>query len=83
MDILNPLQAKFFLGNIKLYLHFISLPHTDMTQVIEILPQVRQRTYPIYIVNIMSADALAMQGDRASATMISTMLYRNNSVPAC
>ena len=30
----------------------------------------------------MDADVLATQGTRASATMISTMLNRNNSVPA-
>ena len=38
-------------------------PHPlDTTQVVEILPHVRQeRTCPIYIVNIVGADALATQ----------------------
>ena len=39
---LNPLRAKFFRGNINIYLHFVSFLHTDMTQVVEILPQIRQ-----------------------------------------
>ena len=37
----NPLRAKFFRGNINIYLHFMSLLHIDMTQVLKILPQVR------------------------------------------
>ena len=39
---LNPLRAKFFWGNINIYLHFMSFLHIDMTQVGEILPQIRQ-----------------------------------------
>ena len=39
---INPLRAKFFRGNINIYLHFVSFLHIDMTQVVEILPQVRQ-----------------------------------------
>ena len=39
---INPLPAKFFKGKKNLYLHFMSFLHTDMTQVVEILPQVRQ-----------------------------------------
>ena len=39
MNCLNPLRAKFFRGNI--YLHFMSLLHIDMTQVLKILPRVR------------------------------------------
>ena len=38
---LNPLRAKFFRGNINIYLHFISLLHIDVTQVLKILTQVR------------------------------------------
>ena len=53
--------------------------HIDMTQVIEILPQVR--TYAFYLVNIMAADVLVMQGAKASATMILTQVNRDNSVP--
>ena len=39
---LNPLHAKFFRGNKNINLHFMSFLHIDMTQVLEILPQVRQ-----------------------------------------
>ena len=39
---LNPLRVKLFRGNTYTYLHSISLPHIDMTQVVEILPHVRQ-----------------------------------------
>ena len=38
----NPLRVKFVRGNINIYLHFVSFLHIDMTQVIEILPQIRQ-----------------------------------------
>ena len=34
-------RVKFFRGNINMYLHFMSLLHIDMTQVLKILPQVR------------------------------------------
>ena len=46
--IINPLRAKFFRGNINIYLHFMSFLHIDMTQVLKILPQVREGpTYSI------------------------------------
>ena len=38
----NPLRAKFFRENINIYLHFVSYLHIDTTQVVEILPQIRQ-----------------------------------------
>ena len=38
----NPLCVIFFRGNINMYLHFMLFLHIDMTQVVEILPQVRQ-----------------------------------------
>ena len=38
---LNSLRAKFFGGNINIHLHFMSLLHIDMTQVLKILPQAR------------------------------------------
>ena len=38
----NPLHAKFFRGNINMYLHFVSFLHIDTTRVVEILPQIRQ-----------------------------------------
>ena len=39
---LNPLRANFFRGNRNIYLHFVSFLHNDTTQVVEILPQIRQ-----------------------------------------
>ena len=39
---INPLRAKFFRGNINIYLHFMSFLHTNKTQVVEIPPRVRQ-----------------------------------------
>ena len=39
---IKPWCAKFFRGNINIYLHFITFLHIDMTQVVEIFPQVRQ-----------------------------------------
>ena len=39
---INPLRAKFFRESINIYLHFVSYLHIDMTQVVEILPQIRQ-----------------------------------------
>ena len=39
---LNPLRAKLFRGNINIYLHFVSYLHMGTTQVVEILPQIRQ-----------------------------------------
>ena len=38
----NPLHAKICRGNINIYLHFVSFLHIDTTQVVEILPQIRQ-----------------------------------------
>ena len=42
MSDVNPLDAKFFRGNIYIYLHFVSFLHIDTTEVVEILPQIRQ-----------------------------------------
>ena len=42
----------------------------------------KTRTYLFYIVNVMDADALVIQGAKASATMILVMLNQINSVPA-
>ena len=41
LDKFNPLSAKFIRGNKNIYLHLISLPHTDMIPVVETLPQIR------------------------------------------
>ena len=41
-SVINPLHAKFFRRSIKMYLPFISFFDNDMTQVVEILPYVRQ-----------------------------------------
>ena len=43
ISIINPLRAKFFRRNINIYLHFVSFLPIDMMQVVEILPQIRQR----------------------------------------
>ena len=42
----NPLRAKFFRGNINIYLHFVSFLHTNKTKVVEIPPRVRE--WPAY-----------------------------------
>ena len=55
----NPLRAKLYWGNINIYLHFMSLLHINMTQVVKILPLSKTRTYIFYLVNIMAADVLA------------------------
>ena len=55
----QPLHAKFFRGNINICLHFVSFLHIDATQVVEILPQIRQEPTHSNIVNIMAADILA------------------------
>ena len=39
---INPLHAKFFRGNINIYLHFMSLLHIDLTQVLKTLPRIRE-----------------------------------------
>ena len=65
-----------------MYLHFMSFLYIDMTQVVEILPHVRQG--PTYSTSsIMFASVLATQGARASATTIFTLLNRTYSLPAC
>ena len=38
----NPLRAKFVRGNLNIYLDFMSFLHMDITQVVEIIPQIRQ-----------------------------------------
>ena len=48
LNFINPLRAKFFWGNINIYLHFMSFLHIDLTQVLKTLPQVREGpTYSI------------------------------------
>ena len=45
---LNPSRAKFLRGNKNMYFYFMSFLHIGMTQVIQILPQVKQElTYSI------------------------------------
>ena len=44
---INPLHAKFFRRNKNIHLHFMPFPHMNMTQLVGILPRVRQGlTYP-------------------------------------
>ena len=40
--VLAPCGTKFVEGNINIHLHFVSFLHIDKTQVVEILPQIRQ-----------------------------------------
>ena len=48
----NPSRAKFFRGGINIYLHFMSLLHINMTQVLKILPQIRPGlTYSTYSIS--------------------------------
>ena len=42
----KPLRAKFFCGNINIYVHIMPFFHIDLTQVLKTLPQVREG--PIY-----------------------------------
>ena len=44
---INPLRAKFFRGNINIYLHFVSFLHIDTMQVVEILPLEQDKNLPI------------------------------------
>ena len=79
-------RDKLFVGNLKICLHVLSFLHTDMTQVLGTCNwnpfSSRTKTCLFYMVNIMGVDVLATQGARASATMIFSMLNRNNSVSA-
>ena len=69
---LNSLSAKFFRGNIKhvFTINFIT-PHWYNTGT-QNPSSSKTGTYIFYMINIMAADVLAMQGARASATMILT-----------
>ena len=40
--LINSLHAEFLTENINIYIHFVSYLHIDTTQVVEILPQIRQ-----------------------------------------
>ena len=42
LNAFNHLRTKFFRGNKNIYLHFVSFLHIDASQVVEILPQIRQ-----------------------------------------
>ena len=59
VNLINPLRAKFFRGNLNIYSYFVSFLHIDTTQVFEILPQNKTGTHLFYIVNIMASDVLA------------------------
>ena len=61
-----------------MYLQFLSVFHTEITQVVENPFPCVTRLYLFYKIIIMSADDLGTQGAWASATM---MLDRINSVP--
>ena len=69
---INPLRAKSFKQNINIYLYFYVIPPRWYDTGSWNPSSSKTRTYLFYIVNIMAADVLAMQGARASATMIMT-----------
>ena len=78
----NALCAKFFRGNIKhIFAFYVIPPHWYDTGDWN-PPSNKTRTYPFYIVNIMTAGVLATQRARTSAAMILTKLNWDNSVPA-
>ena len=66
------IHAELLKINIEISLQYILFLHTDMTQVVEILPR---------RANLMVSNDLATQGARASAAMILTQLNCDNSVP--
>ena len=76
----NPFRAKFFQQKYK-HLSTISIipPYWYDTGSWNQLSW-KKRTYLFYTVNIMDADDRAMQGERASATMILIYLNQDNSV---
>ena len=45
---INPLCAKFFSGNIYIYLHFMSFLHIDLPQILKILPQEKKDLHILY-----------------------------------
>ena len=51
----------------KIYLQFISFLHTDMAQVVEILPHVSKTAIYLFC-NMMGADVLVTQKAKPSAT---------------
>ena len=61
IDFVYPLRVNFFQKEQK----HMSFFHTEMTKVVEILPQVRQGPTYFTSVSIMAADVLARQGARA------------------
>ena len=57
--LINPIRATFFTVNKNIYFHFMSFPHIDVKEVVEIPPLSKTRTKLFYIVNVMDADVLA------------------------
>ena len=78
----DPLLAKFFTGNKTYFTFHVIHPHWFGAGSWN--PSLGKTwTYLFYIVNIMAADVLVTKWARASATMILTLLNRDDSVPAC
>ena len=73
-------ELNFSVGTKTYIIFYVIYPHWHCTGCWD-SPSSKTRTYLFYIVNIMVADVLAMEGARASATMTFTMLNRIN--PAC
>ena len=79
--ILCMLYATFFRENIKHVFPVYIIPPCRHDTGIWNASSWKIRTSLLYIVSIIGADDLAMQGDRASATLILTKLNWINSVP--
>ena len=78
---INILDTELFLGNIEIYLDFISFPYALFAQMDRFLSRERQRSIS-YIVNNMDADTLLICVTRALKAMALTCLTRNNLSPA-
>ena len=79
---INPLRAKFFRGNINMYLHFMSLLHIDMTQVLKIPSQVRPwNEYSLSTNKILKGNGATEFVDKAiQSLMIYVSLYTDESL---
>ena len=74
---INPLRAEFLQREHKHIFTFYVIPPYWYGKDTENASSSKTRIYIFYIVNIMAADVLATQGNRASATMMLTWLNRD------
>ena len=78
----NSLCAKFFREKINIFTFYAISPHWYDTGCWNTSSNMKTRTCPFYIVNIMAAGVLATQGAWTSAVIILTLVNRYDSVPA-